>query len=133
MHVLRKSVVLSVAFVMGALLVGCSSSKSSHGVSLTQLENKLKSEPSIQQAEAQAPPADKNVVNTLIACVAKAMQQQADPTELKKYVDGKLNLNDIGGKNKGSGNAAQNELKSCVGPAVSSAVSSAKASASTSS
>lgn len=114
-------------------LVGCSSSKSSGGVSLTQLEDKLKSEPSIQQAQAQAPPAGKGVVNALIECVAKAMEQQADPNELKQYVQGKLNLNDIGGKSKGSGNAAENEVKNCARPAISSAVSSPSASMSTAS
>jgi long-subunit acyl-CoA synthetase (AMP-forming) len=126
----RRSAGLALLAMTCVGLVGCSSSKSS-GVSLTQIENKLKSEPTIQQAESRAPAAAKGVVNTLIVCVAKAMQQQADPAELKKYRPTEPQR--LGGKDKGSGDAAANELKNCAGPAVSSAVSSASASVSTAS
>jgi hypothetical protein len=52
--------------------------------------------------------------------VAKALEKDADQGDLKKYVDGKLNLNDVGAKDKGAGDDADNVAKTCATSAASS-------------
>jgi hypothetical protein len=121
-----------IAVVVGVLLVSaCSSSGggSSSKVSESQLESKLKSEPQIKTVLQQAG-SKKPVVSQVVTCMAQALEKDASQSDLKKYVDGKLNLNDVGAKGKGATNAAANQVKSCTQNVAASASASASGSAS---
>ena len=54
------------------------------------------------------------MTSQLVDCIASALEKNANQSQLKQYVNGKLDLNDIGGKKKGSGQDAQAEAKSCA-------------------
>jgi long-subunit acyl-CoA synthetase (AMP-forming) len=100
-------------------LAACGSSGGGNSVSQSKLEAKLKSEPSIQSVTVQGGTKAK-ITDQLVDCIAKALEKNANQSDLKKYVDGKMNLNDVGGKSKGAGNSAQAEAKTCAQNAVSS-------------
>jgi hypothetical protein len=111
--------------VAGVLcLAACSSSGGGSSVSQSKLASKLKSEPSIQTVIKQGGTQSK-IATELVDCIAKALKKDANQSDLKKYVDGKMNLNDVGGKSKGSANKAEADAKSCATTAVASATSSA--------
>jgi hypothetical protein len=103
------------------LLAACSSD---NGVSESKLESKIKSEPSIQSVLNQGG-TKADVADALVQCIAQALRKDADQDDLKKYVDGKLNLSDVGGRSKGSALDAQADAKTCAQSAVSSIASTA--------
>lgn len=103
-----------VATVGAICLTACSSA--SGGVSQSKLENKLKSEPVIQTLLHQGG-TKAQVTDQLVGCVATALEKNASQSDLKKYVAGKMNLNDVGGKTKGSANNAAAEVRSCAATA----------------
>jgi hypothetical protein len=111
----------AVAAALG--LAACSSSGGSGSVSQSKLAAKLKSEPSLQSVLNQGGTKGK-VANDLVDCLAKALKKDADQSDLSKYVDGKMNLNDVGGKDKGSSNKAAADAKTCATNAVNSVKSS---------
>lgn len=115
MRVSRLAVKLG-AVVVATCVAACSSSGGG-GVSTTKLESKLKNEPAISSVISQGG-AKAKVTSQLVDCIAKALKKDADPDDLAKYVDGKMNLNDIGGKDKGSANDAQSDAKTCAQNAV---------------
>jgi hypothetical protein len=110
--------------VAGVLCLAACSSGSGGSVSQSKLASKLKSEPSIQTVIKQGGTQSK-IATELVDCIAKALKKDANQSDLKKYVDGKMNLNDVGGKSKGSANKAEADAKSCATTAVASATSSA--------
>jgi hypothetical protein len=119
---------IAVAATLAAVSVaGCSSSGGS--VSLSKLETKIKSEPEIQTLLSQGG-TKAAVTDALVHCIASALDKDADQADLKKYVSGKLNLDDVGAKAKGATNDAQTVAKNCASSAVPSAAASASASAS---
>jgi ABC-type oligopeptide transport system substrate-binding subunit len=116
---------LKLTAVAAALcLAACSSSGGSSSVSESKLAAKLKSEPSLQTVLNQGGTKAK-IANQLVDCIAKALKKDASQSDLNKYVDGKMNLNDVGGKAKGSANKAQTDAKTCATNVVNSARSSA--------
>jgi hypothetical protein len=118
---------LKLTAVAAALcLAACSSSGggSSGSVSQSKLAAKLKSEPSLQTVLHQGGTKAK-IANQLVDCIAKALKKDADQSDLSKYVDGKMNLNDVGGKDKGSANKAEADARTCATTAVNNATSSA--------
>jgi predicted FMN-binding regulatory protein PaiB len=118
--------ILKLTAVAGALCLAACSSSGGGGSSVSQskLSAKLKSEPSLQTVLHQGG-AQGKVANQLVDCIAKALKKDADQSDLSKYVDGKMNLNDVGGKDKGSTNKAEADAKTCATNAVSSDKSSA--------
>ena len=99
-------------------LAACGSSGGSgSSVSQSKLEAKLRSEPQIQSLLQQGGTKAK-VTSQLVDCVAQALEKDANQSDLKKYVDGKMNLNDIGGKTKGSGNNAKVTVQNCARTAI---------------
>lgn len=106
----------SIAAVM--IVAACSSSSgSSGGVSEGALEAKLKNEAAIKTLIDQGG-AKAKVTTQLVGCIAKALEKDASPSDLKKYVDGKLDLADIGGKTKGAAADAKTVAQTCVQSAV---------------
>lgn len=77
----------------------------------------MKSEPEIQQLMQQGG-TKAQVTDQLVSCIATALEKDADSSDLKDYVNGKKNLDDVGCKTKGSSNDAQNEAKNCAQSAV---------------
>ena len=116
---------LKLTAVAAALcLAACSSSGGGSSVSQSKLAAKLKSEPSLQTVLHQGGTKAK-IANQLVDCIAKALKKDADQSDLSKYVDGKMNLNDVGGKDKGSANKAEADARTCATTAVNNAKSSA--------
>ena len=101
------------------LLTGCSSSGGG-GVNQSQLESKIKKEPQIQTLLSQGGKKAK-LTDALVGCIAKALKKDADPSDLKKYVQGKLDINDVGGKSKGSASKAKTDVQTCAQNVASSA------------
>ena len=60
------------------------------------------------------------VTTQLVDCIAQALENNADQADLKKYVNGQMDLNDIGGAGKGSADSAQSEAENCAKTAVAS-------------
>ena len=108
----RRFTSSAAALLAASALAACSSS-SGAGVSLGSLESKLKKEPAIQSVLNQGGTKAK-LTSQLVDCIAKALDKNANQSDLKKYVSGKLDLNDIGGKSKGSANGAENDAKTCA-------------------
>jgi hypothetical protein len=118
-HVAVKASVIAVCI---GFVAACSSSGGG-GVSQSALEGKLKKEPTIQQLLQQGGK-KANLTTKLVDCVATALEKNADPSDLQKYVKGQMNLDDIGGKAKGSANSAKSELTTCAKNVAQSATSS---------
>ena len=113
------AVAISVATVV--CLAGCSSSGSSGGsVSQSQLEAKLKKEPSIT-ALTKSGGAKAAAVNKLIDCAAKAYIKDADPTQLQEYVDGKISIGKVKPKSGDAKDDAKNAVAACEQSAIKSA------------
>ncbi len=100
---------------------------SSGKVSTSKLDAKLQSEPEIQQLLSQGG-AKATVTSQLVSCIADALEKNASQSDLKDYVNGKKNLDDIGGATKGSANAANSEAKNCATSVATSAAASISAS-----
>jgi hypothetical protein len=107
-----------------AALAACGGSSK---VSEAKLETKLKSEPEIQQILDQGG-AKATVTSQIVTCIADALEKNASQSDLKDYVNGKKNIDDIGGASKGSGDAASAEVKSCATSVATRAVASISAS-----
>ncbi len=120
----RKRGPFKITAVAAVLFLAACSSSGSSSVSQSQLAAKLKSEPTIQSVIQQGGTKGK-VATQLVDCIAKALKKDASGSDLKKYVDGKMNLNDVGGKSKGSANKAEADAKSCATSAVASDTASA--------
>ena len=98
--------------IAGSLVLSaCSSSGGGSGVSESQLEAKLRKEPSLTAVKSQLSSKPK-AYDILITCVAKAIKKDADSSKLKDYVDGKTSLNDLG--TKAQGQKAGADAKACA-------------------
>lgn len=119
-----RTAVIALVLAPG-LLAGCSSSGGSgSGVSQSQLESKIKSEPSIQTLLKQGG-AKASVTKQLVSCIATALEKDAKPADLKNYVAGKLTIEKVGAKSKTADNQAATDAKTCASQVVSKASSSA--------
>jgi hypothetical protein len=105
---------VAVTLVAG-LVTGCSSSGGggSSAPTTAQLTAKLKNDPQIKQLESRAG-SKAGRVKQVIGCIASALAKDADPNDLKRYVAGKLDLADIGGKAAGSAKRAQADTRNCA-------------------
>jgi hypothetical protein len=77
----------------------------------------------LQQGGATA-----TVTSGLVNCIATALEKNASQSDLKDYVNGKKNLDDVGGATRGSTNAAQTQAKTCATSVATSAAASISAS-----
>jgi hypothetical protein len=105
--------VLCVALAAVLLVAGCSSSGGGSTPSTGTLTAKLKNDPNIKKLE-QAAGSKAGKVKQVISCIADALEKDADPDDLQKYVDGKLDLADVGGKAKGSAKHAEQDAAKCA-------------------
>jgi hypothetical protein len=112
---------------VAAVLMSVAACSGSSSVSQSKLDSKLKSEPEIQQLLQQGG-AKATVTSQVVSCIATALEKNASQADLKDYVSGKKNLDDIGGATKGSANAASAEVKSCATNVATSAAASVSAS-----
>ncbi|MBE7188644.1 hypothetical protein [Jatrophihabitans endophyticus] len=103
-----------------ASLAACSSGGGGGSVSQSQLEAKLKKEPSIAQL-TKAGGQKAAVVNKLVDCAAKALIKDANSSQLQQYVDGKISISKVKPKSSGAKDDAKNAVQACEKSAIGSA------------
>jgi PBP1b-binding outer membrane lipoprotein LpoB len=96
------------------VITGCSSSGGgSNAPDTATLTAKLKQDPEIKQLESSVGAASSKV-QKVISCIATALQKDANPDDLNKYVAGKIGLSDVSGRAGVSAKKAEQDTENCA-------------------
>ncbi len=94
------------------VLSACSSSGGGgSSVSTSQLEGKLRKDPTITSLKSQLNNNAK-AYNALVTCAAKAIKKEVDGGKVKDYVDGKISIEKLG--TKAQGQKVGSEVETCA-------------------
>jgi hypothetical protein len=105
--------VLATLAATALVATGCSSGGGGSAPDTATLTAKLKKDPTIKQLESSvAGKTDK--IDQIIGCIASALQKDGNPDDLNKYVAGKIDLTDVGGKPGVSEKKAETDTQNCV-------------------